>query len=90
VVEGCVPRWFYGFEKVAFPSLMALSKTRMLGGHPATMLLPFEDVVLLVGEQLTVERAGRIPIGRWISHFGHRWPSALTPARQYIIVARKP
>ena len=90
VAEGCVPRWFYGFERVAFPSLMALSKTRLLGGHPATILLPFEDVVSLVGERLTVERAERIPIGRWISHFGRRWPNALTPARQYIIVATKP
>jgi SAM-dependent methyltransferase len=90
VAEGCVPRWFYGFERVAFPSLMALSKTRLLGGHPATILLPFEDVVSLVGDRLTVERAERIPIGRWISHFGRRWPNALTPARQYIVVARKP
>jgi SAM-dependent methyltransferase len=90
VAEGCVPRWFYGFERRAFPSLLALSKTRLLGGHPATILLPFEDVVALVGERLNVERAERLPIGRWISHFGRRWPNALTPVRQYMIVARKP
>lgn len=90
VAEGCVPRWFYGFERLAFPSVAALSKTRLLGGHPATILLPFEDVVALVGERLNVERAERLPIGRWISHFGRRWPNALTPVRQHMIVARKP
>jgi SAM-dependent methyltransferase len=90
VAEGCVPRWFYGFEKVAFPSLLALSKTRLLGGHPATILLPFEDLVSLVGQRLNVERAEQMPVGRWISHFGHRWPNVLTPVRQYIVVATKP
>jgi SAM-dependent methyltransferase len=90
VAEGCVPRWFFRFEERAFPSLVALSRTRFLGGHPATMLLPFEDVVSLVGSRLNVERAERLPVGRWISHFGRRWPNALTPVRQYIIVSTKP
>jgi SAM-dependent methyltransferase len=90
VAEGCVPRWFYGFEKLAYPSVVALSKTRLLGGHPATILLPFEDVVSLVGKGLNVERAERIPVGRWTSHFGRRWPNALTPARPFMVVATKP
>lgn len=90
VVEGCVPRWFYGFERVSFPALLRLSRTRLLGGHPATMLLPFEDVVSLVSSRLNVERAEQLPAGRWTSHFGRRWPNALTPARQYLIVASKP
>lgn len=90
VPEGCVPRWFYGVEKVAFRPLVGLSRTRLLGGHPATLLLPFEDVVDLVGERLEVQRAERIPVGRWVSHFGRRWPAALTPARPYIVVATKP
>ena len=89
VPEGCVPRWFYRFERVAFRPLVAVSKTPLLGGHPATILLPFEDVVSLVGERLTVERAEQIPVGRWTSQFGRRWPAKLTPARPYIIVATK-
>ena len=36
VPEGCVPRWFYAFERMAFRPLVALSKTPLLGGHPAT------------------------------------------------------
>lgn len=89
VPEGCVPHWFYAFEKVAFRPLVGLSKTRLLGGHPATLLMPFEDVTALVGERLHVQRAERIPVGRWVSHFGRRWPAALTPARPYIVVATK-
>lgn len=89
VPEGCVPRWFYGFERLAFRLLVELSKTPLLGGHPATILLPFDDVVTLVGEKLNVERAQRIPVGRWVSHFGRRWPAMLTPARPYILVASK-
>jgi SAM-dependent methyltransferase len=89
VPEGCVPRWFYAFEKVAFRPLVGLSKTKVLGGHPATLLMPFEVVVSLIGERLEVQRAERIPVGRWVSHFGHRWPAALTPARPYIITATK-
>jgi SAM-dependent methyltransferase len=90
VVEGCVPRWFYGVEKLAYPSMVALSKTRLLGGHPAILHLPFEDLVSMIGARLNVQRAERIPVGRWTSHFGRRWPNALTPARPFIIAATKP
>jgi SAM-dependent methyltransferase len=90
VVEGCVPRWFYRVEKAVYPSVVAASKTRLLGGHPAIILLPFEDVVSLIGKRLKVERAEQIPVGRWTSHFGRRWPNALTPARPYLVVATKP
>lgn len=90
VAEGCVPRWFYGLERVGFPTLLRLSKTRLLGGHPATILLPFEDVVSLVGSRLNVERAEQLPAGRWTTMFGRRWPNALAPFRQYLIVATKP
>jgi SAM-dependent methyltransferase len=89
VPEGCVPRWFYAVERAAFRPLVGLSKTRLLGGHPATLLMPFEDVASLVGERLEIVRAERIPVGRWVSHFGRRWPAALTPARPYILVAVK-
>lgn len=89
VPEGCVPRWFYAFERLAFRPLVALSKTPLLGGHPATLLLPAEQVASLVGERLNEPRVERIPVGRWVSHFGRRWPAALTPARPYMIVATK-
>lgn len=89
VAESCVPAWFYPIEKLLFKPLVALSKTPLLGGHPATIQLPFEHLVSLVGERLEVERAYEIPPGRWTTQFGRRWPVALTPARAFMVVGRK-
>ena len=89
VAESCVPRWFYAFERVMFRPLTVLARTRLLGGHPAVLQLPFDLLASLVAERLVIERAYPIPIGRWITQFGRRWPSALTPARAVIVVARK-
>jgi len=89
IAESCVPRWFYPIEKVLFRPLVALARTPALGGHPATLQLPFDLLVELIAERLEVEKAYRIPPGRWITQFGRRWPSALTPARAFMVVGRK-
>jgi SAM-dependent methyltransferase len=89
VAESCVPPWFYAFEKVMFRPLTALARTPVLGGHPAVLQLPFHLLTALIAERLEIERAYRVPIGRWITQFGRRWPSALTPARAVIVVGRK-
>jgi SAM-dependent methyltransferase len=89
VAESCVPPWFYGFERVMFRPLVALAKTPLLGGHPAVLQLPFDLLRELIGERLEIERAYRIPMGRWLTQFGRRWPTALTPARAVIVVGRK-
>jgi SAM-dependent methyltransferase len=90
VAESCVPRWFYAIEKPLFRPLVALSKTWLLGGHPATLQIPFGSLVSLVGERLEVASAYKIPPGRWTTQFGWRWPTALTPARAYMVVGLKP
>jgi SAM-dependent methyltransferase len=89
IAESCVPRWFYGFEKVMFRPLTAVAKTRLLGGHPAVLQLPFPLLRELVAERLEIERAYRVPVGRWITQFGVRWPTVLTPARAVVVVGRK-
>jgi SAM-dependent methyltransferase len=89
VAESCVPPWFYRVERVMFQMLVSLARTPALGGHPATLQLPFDLLVELVGERLEVASAYRVPPGRWTTQFGRRWPMALTPARAYIVVARK-
>jgi len=89
VAESCVPPWFYAFERAMFRPLTALARTRLLGGHPAVLQLPFGLLTGLVGERLRIERAYRVAIGRWTTQFGRRWPSALTPARAVIVVGRK-
>jgi SAM-dependent methyltransferase len=89
VAESCVPGWFYPVEKVMFRPLSAVAKTRLLGGHPAVLQLPFAVLKELIVERLEIERAYRVPAGRWITQFGVRWPTLLTPARAVIVVARK-
>jgi SAM-dependent methyltransferase len=89
VAESCVPRWFYAVERVMFRPLLVLAGTALLGGHPAVLQLPFELLQRLVAERLEIERAYRVPMGRWLTQFGRRWPTALTPARAVIVVARK-
>lgn len=89
VGESCVPRWFYGVERVMFRPLVWLAKTPLLGGHPATMQLHPRKLAELVGEQLELEKAERIRHGRWITQFGVKWPTALTPARPWMVVASK-
>jgi SAM-dependent methyltransferase len=90
IAESCVPPWFYRFERLAFRPLAVLAKTPLLGGHPAVLQLPFALLTDLVGESLEIERAYRIPMGRWLTQFGRRWPTALTPARAVMVVGRKP
>lgn len=90
VAESCVPRWFYGVERAMFRPLKAVARTRLLGGHPPVLQLPFALVQDVIAEQLEIERAYRVQPGRWTTQFGRRWPMALTPARAVIVVARKP
>jgi ubiquinone/menaquinone biosynthesis C-methylase UbiE len=89
VAESCVNRWFYPLERLLFRPLTVLAKTPLLGGHPATFQLTFDRLCDQVARRFDVERAYPIETGRWISQFGRRWPKALTPARQFMVVARK-
>jgi SAM-dependent methyltransferase len=88
--ESCVPRWFYRFERIAYRPLKLLARTRMLGGHPATFQLTYPMLLEVISERFEIERQYRIPLGRWITQFGRRWPTALTPVRAYMVVASKP
>jgi SAM-dependent methyltransferase len=90
VAESCVPAWFYAVERALFRPLVAISRTPLLGGHPAVIQLPFARLVQLVGERLSIASAYQVPIGRWTTQFGRRWPTALTPARAFVVVGRKP
>jgi SAM-dependent methyltransferase len=89
VAESCVPPWFYAVEKLLFWALRALARTPLLGGHPATLQLPFDVLTELIGERFEIERAYELPLGRWVTQFGRRWPRALTPVRTYLVAARK-
>ena len=89
VAESCVPRWFYRFERLAYRPLKLLARTPLLGGHPATFQLTHQMLLDVIAERFEIERDYRIPLGRWITQFGRRWPTALTPVRAYMVVAVK-
>ena len=88
VAESCVPPWFCRFERLAVRPLALMARTRLLGGYPAVLQIPFALLRDLVGERPEIQRACRIPVG-WLTQFGRRWPAALTPARAVLIVGRK-
>ena len=41
VAESCVPPWFYRFERLAVRPLALMARTRLLGGYPAVLQIPF-------------------------------------------------
>lgn len=89
VAESCVPLWFYRVERLAYRPLKALARTPLLGGHPATFQLTHRMLLDVIAERFEIQREYRIPLGRWITQFGRRWPTALTPVRAYMVVAVK-
>lgn len=89
IAESCIPRALYPLERALYAPLRALASTPLTGGHPATLQLPVEQLRTLVAEQLTIEKCEEIPLGRWVTQFGRRFPTALTPVRAHLLVARK-
>lgn len=90
VAESCIPAALYPVERALYGPLRRLAATPLLGGHPATLQLPIGLLTSLIAETLTIERSSRIPLGRWVTQFGRRFPAALTPVRAHLIVARRP
>lgn len=88
VGESCVPPWFYRVERVLFRPLTMVARTGMIR-HPPTLQLTYDALERLVAERFDVVRGNPIRTGRWLSQFGRTWPSALTPARPFLLVARR-
>jgi SAM-dependent methyltransferase len=88
IAESCIPARLFGVEKALYRLLRALARTPLLGGHPATLQLPIGLLESLVAEELTIVKSEEIELGRWVTQFGRPWPTALTPIRAHLIVAR--
>jgi SAM-dependent methyltransferase len=84
VAESCVPAWFYAVEKILFGPLSLLARTPLMV-HPATMQLPPREIGAHMADLFAGVRGRRLPVGPWILQFGVRWPSALTPARPWMM-----
>jgi ubiquinone/menaquinone biosynthesis C-methylase UbiE len=88
IAESVVPSWMYRFELRSFGMLRRLAATPLMK-HPPTLQLTADVLVSTLPDDLRPIRSQRIEIGRWILQFGHTWPTALTPARPYLVVAEK-
>jgi len=88
VVESCVPSWFYAFERLVFP--VAAPFINRISEHPATLQytprLIASTMESVAGRRVVV---APIPKGKWILQFGHKWPSALTPASPFLFTMTK-
>jgi SAM-dependent methyltransferase len=87
LVESCVPRWFYAFEKVVYKT--AARFIEALLSHPVTLQYPIEVVEEAMHRVFTKVRTEHIPKGKFVLQFGIKVPSALTPVDPYIIVGEK-
>ncbi|HTR76440.1 MAG TPA: class I SAM-dependent methyltransferase [Solirubrobacterales bacterium] len=87
-LESCVSKRFYAIERQLFRPLTLIAGTPLMQ-HPATLQLPPRMIADLIGEAFQDVKIERVPIGRWVLQFGLRWPSALTPARPFLITATK-
>jgi SAM-dependent methyltransferase len=86
VVESCVSQRAYAIERHLFGALRALASTPLMR-HPPTLQQTADTVADLLREHFDNVHATPIPVGRVLMQFGHRWPTALTPARPYLFTA---
>jgi SAM-dependent methyltransferase len=89
IVESCVPRWFYRFEKRVFP-VAAPVIARLLSHPPA-----FQYTVALISGVIhdcfgTAPVVTRIPKDKYVLQFGIKFPARLTPVQPYLLTVCKP
>jgi SAM-dependent methyltransferase len=87
IVESCVSPRAFAVERRLFPMLRALASTRFMA-HPATLQLPVATIESMLARRFETVSVTPIQVGRTILQFGCRWPTALTPARPFLFIAR--
>jgi SAM-dependent methyltransferase len=88
VMESCVSVLAFAIERRLFYAVRQLARTPLMR-HPATLQVPPEMIGSMIEGRFGNVAVAPIPVGRWILQFGRRWPSALTPARPYLITATR-
>lgn len=88
IVESCVPKWFYAFEKFIFP--LASRVINIILPHPITLQYPVSTITNIVSEYSSSIEVHRIPKGRWVLQYGIKFPSLLTPINPYRLIIKKP
>jgi len=87
VVESCVPRWFYYFQKIAFPVTSRVIDK--IFKHPATLQYPAHLLQKFLKEKFNEITIDKVPLGKWVLIYGLKVPTILTPVSVNIFVARK-
>jgi SAM-dependent methyltransferase len=88
IVESCVPKWFYAFEKAIFP--LASRLINLVLSHPVTIQYPVGLIAEIASADSLHIEVLRIPKGRWVLQYGYKFPSILTPVNPYRMVISKP
>ena len=88
VMESCVSSRAFTVERRLFRALQLLARTPLLR-HPAVLQFPPETIADAIKKRFGEVRISPIPVGRRIVQFGLSWPTALTPARPYLLVATR-
>ncbi len=86
IVESCVSPRAFAVERRLFGALRLVASTRLMI-HPPTLQLPRAAIEHLLRERFDEVQVKPISTGHFLLQFGHRWPTALTPARPYLFTA---
>jgi ubiquinone/menaquinone biosynthesis C-methylase UbiE len=87
VVESCVPKWFFQFEK---PALWLLSRlARTIFSHPITLQFPAAMIADELRNRFETVQVSPIRKGRFVLQFGIKTASFLTPAMPFAFFATK-
>ena len=88
VVESCVPKWFYAFERMVFPITTAILAQTIT--HPPTLQFPPNQIAAIMARVTGVApEVQKIRKGKWVLQYGCKWPSALTPVSVWRFIASR-
>ena len=88
IVESCVPKWFYAFEKLIFP--LASRIINLIIPHPITLQYPISLIKDIASDYSINIKVVRIPKGQVVLQYGFKFPSILTPINPFIFIVKKP
>jgi SAM-dependent methyltransferase len=87
IIESCVPRWFFQFEK---PALWVLSRfAKSIFSHPITLQFPAVMIADELRHNFSRVQVSVIPRGKFVLQFGIKVPSFLTPVMIVAFDAKK-
>ncbi len=87
IVESCVPKWFYQFEKLVFP--IAERIIDKIFKHPATLQYPASILKNMLEKKFDKIKIIDVPLGRWVMIYGLKVPTFITPISPKIFIAEK-